>query len=365
MSSSLSGVHMPEMTVKKNDEFFISIAKDEGVHSFILLGVKNETGVHLLARVGKVGVATEFGCKILCKAAFSSTPAQLIDEKIDRETENRTNISYAAYAINYQQYLDFIALLQHIQDENLLDTSVQHLPFTCFKPVQEKGGLVTLQQTSEKTALTHELAPREESAEVSKEVHSLGLTNTCRHSALSLLKYVCRDEQVPHDLSSAFFRNLPLQTSLVADDGEEFVVSRRGTTAKRSFVHPDGKQPFYILPLPPSAFKEQSPAKVKVLTELYQQMESMLKTASQLPETEKKFNLLKELYNDKAGKNTESMSDLLASIKSWRSLHSAEIKVLRVTYFFDRFFKRQSATEKMLERCTTLLEKSQEQSPQN
>ncbi|KTC77115.1 hypothetical protein [Legionella brunensis] len=330
------------MTVNKSDEFFISIAK-QGVHSFIFVGVKSKGEHHILARVGKV-MDADVSCSVL-RAAFFSTKAFISYEEFSKQPGRKIPIGYAAYDITYEQYLGFIALLEELQARD-------NIAYPCFKPAEENGNEVNLQWTAQRTEVTHKIPLKPEAENIIKESHSLNLSSTCRHGALSLLDYVRGHEQTIHNVSSKFFRDLPLHTNLVADDGEKFPVRDPVTKRIRQhcYLRPDSKMPFYILPSPPSAFKDLEPLKKRVLTELYMQMEDMLQVAPESAETEQKFNLLKELYIEKVGKNNETINDFIASLTSWREDHKKDINSLRKTYFFDYFITRHSATEKMFDR---------------
>ncbi|ASQ46907.1 hypothetical protein [Legionella clemsonensis] len=335
---------MFNMTVDKSDEFYLAIAKDVEGHSFLFAGVQSNGKNHLLARVGKGRANHDRVCQFIFKFAFSSLKGELFDEGISRRKGRRHAINYVAYTINYQQYLDFISLLQQIQGKKIQKS------YECFKPVEENGTQVTLTYTDETTVLTRPIVPKPAADEIIEQMETLHCTNTCRHSALSLVNYVLDDKQATQNVSKQFFNDLPYQTTLVADDGDEFEKVIREKKVVHQFVRPTPEIPFYILPAPPSSFKNLAPLKLKVMTELYQQLEKMLHIAPESQETAYKFSLLKNLYNEKMGLNEESLSDFIASVGEWRNRYRQELKTLRKTYFFDRYCTRQTATEKMFSR---------------
>lgn len=336
-----------ELTVNKSDEFFIAVAKEdalEQVHSFLLIGVKTKDEIHLLSRVGKVCEDTA-NCVSVSKALFASEQAKLKDEAIIGYTNLWRDINYLAYAINYEQYIDYILLLEYLHQKD-------NEKLVSYKPSKEEDTTVTLVHTNKNFALAGDRKVRSEADEIDKHVHNLSIGNTCRHSVLELLKYVLKSEDTSN-ISNLFFRNLPLHTKLIANDGPSWLVE--GKKQQKCFIHPDSKTPFYILPPPPSSvLKDKSPLEGKILTELYKQMETMLKIAPNDEKTKKKFELLKELYNQKIGNKKENLDTLVSSIRTWRNTHSKELNTLRETYFFDSFFscffKRKSATEKMFNR---------------
>lgn len=334
---------MFDMIVDKSDEFYIAIAKNEEGHSFIFAGVESNGENHLLARVGKVKVDDDSVCQFILKFGFSSIRSKLDDEKIYRNKGKRYAINYIAYAISYEQYLGFIGLLQQIQEE-------KQRSFECYKPIEENGKTVKLQLMAEKTELTYQIETKPRANKIIEHTETLNCTNTCRHSALSLVNYVFDSEQATQNVSSQFFRDLPFHTTLVANDGVEFVEHIRKKEVARQFVHPDANIPFYILPAPPSSFKNLDPLKRKVMTELYHQLEKMVHISPESQKTADKFSILKALYNEKMGINEESLSDFINSISTWRNTHRDELKTLRKTYFIDNFFTRETATEKMFAR---------------
>src|SRR5687767_8824083 len=94
----------PVLTLSKNDEYFVAIAK-QGIHSFMMLGVMQEGSPKLFARVGKTNdIDPNVNSQVVMttKALGSGTLARIADEGIIRREGSVTPISYQAYAINYE-----------------------------------------------------------------------------------------------------------------------------------------------------------------------------------------------------------------------------------------------------------------------
>ena len=105
-----------DKSINKGDQFFISICK-KGKHSFIIAGVMEYDQPQILMRVGKCFTHQESKSWLKSNAAmvFTKARAVLKSEPIDRIGE----ISYQAYSINYNQYLELIKLVGGAQPDNL------------------------------------------------------------------------------------------------------------------------------------------------------------------------------------------------------------------------------------------------------
>ena len=316
---------MPEViTINKDtDHFFLAICKKD-VHSFLMLGLYDQNQVsHLLCRVGKVfdhDNEEEDDCftanKRLAHFIFSSTNGIINDERTYRNNKGETPISYQAYDISYQQYKEFIQLLEGLQtDRN---------KFKCYKPIKEEGSQVSLKLTSDLV-----FQQRKEMDDLINNTSQLGLGNTCRHTAIRLA------EEVHHAptsslVSSSYFRDLPYTTQL-------------------DFGVPSADIPFYVLPVSPTAYPSLDENKRGILFKLYSRMEHMLLIDPHSEQTKIKFQSLKDLYNQIAGPQKDlSLDELLFSIQTWKQAHKDNLNVLRVTYFWDSLITRQSATSKLI-----------------
>lgn len=177
---------------------------------------------------------------------------------------------------------------------------------------------------------------------VAENIHTLyqktqyfKLSNTCRDTAVDVLQAV-RQTEAPSYVSKSFLKRLPLTTTL-------------------SGPNQTPNNYFYILPLPPK--RPATTHKEKFLCRLYQQMQKMILIAPESEKTQTKFHLLKNLYNEKATKNTETPAEFMQSIRDWHAAHLNDIKGLRrsaayshfsmIIEFFDKLFNKVSATEKL------------------
>lgn len=311
---------MPIIINKKTDKFFIAIAK-ESDHSFIMFGVYDQNRVqHLLCRVGKF-VAEEDdsesnGCVVLVtrilSAFFSSVKAKLTNERTFRNRQGSIPISYQAYEANYNQYLEFIRLLENQQTEENA--------FPCYKPVDSDGDNVVFEKTS------WCIYPPEAVKDCLKvETDELSIDNTCRHTAIKLIEEI-QHERISSQISPTFFVDLPYETKL-------------------DFGVPSTEIPFYVLPPSPLAYPQLDPVKFNIIKKLYHRMEGLLLTEADSLQTVNKFNCLKDLYNEITGLQKEvSLNELLLNIQSWKQENKIVLNQLRKTYFWDAFFKRESAT---------------------
>ncbi|MGM9451727.1 hypothetical protein ACTAZI_00140 [Legionella bozemanae] len=318
---------------KKTDHFFISINKKKG-HSFIMLGVYDQNKFrHVLCRVGKVAdfEADENGkvnypakLQFLCNALFFASKAFLRNEGVSRKTRGDVPITYQAYDISYEQYIEFVRILESLR---------RHDAYKCYKPDSAADSFVigsdevTLTLTSEK-----KLSPVNVK-KLNTNLLELNVGNTCRHSAIALIEEV-QHAPISSLVSSSFLMNLPYETVL-------------------EYGHPSENIPFYVLPPPPASFHESDKAKEKVITKLYLRMENMLLLEPNSQYTQDKFLKLKELYLNIVGPQKGlSLNELLRSIHTWKEEKNNKrvLNVLRKEYFWDSlpFIKRQSATMNLL-----------------
>jgi hypothetical protein len=160
--------------------------------------------------------------------------------------------------------------------------------------------------------------------------------NSCGDTAVDLLNYARGETETPYNVSTKFYRGLPVPTTLVAGQISQ-------------------DRPFYILPLPPTAFRPASSGDAvtkqqELLTKLYRRMEDIITLEPDSPKTVEKFNKLKDLYERQAPQPYDNPEDIIASIIEWRNREeNHHVFELRKTYFFDWFITRQSATTKMFD----------------
>lgn len=309
-----------EFDVKKQ-RFFIAVSA-LGTHTFLMLGAYSDFQVdRLLCRVGKAfqsrGASFWEELWSLFQAMFSSAPAYLYDEGTSRQLEGNHPIDYIAFDISYQQYLEFVALLESLETERDI--------YYCYKPRDKDASQGVLQLTSNKL-----YRDRASSESVRQFVGELNLFNTCRHSAIHLAERVMhRPLDIP--VSTCFMTRLPYHTRL-------------------QFGAPSKAQPFYVMPLPPTAFAGKPALAQGILNRLYHRMEELVYLNPMIEGTQTKFRLLKDYYERLAGDSSApSAADLLSSIKLWRLDHNQNLSELRQRYLWDFFVTRTSKTNKMLD----------------
>lgn len=301
---------------KNTSRFFIAINKINH-HSFLMLGTYDKNKVaHLLCRVGKsLQKEEDTNACVYYKIFSSHVKSELIDEGVSRKKRNKAAISYQAYDITYDQYLQFIQMLESIQT----DTN----RFSCYKPSGQNGNNVTLELTSLK------LIPKTNTRDLNSEVNEFNINKTCRHTAINLVEQV-QGVPVASLVSKKFFMDLPYKTAL-------------------EYGKPCKEIPFYVLPVSPAAFPDLTAEKKCIVEKLYRQMEHMLLLAPNSEQTQNKFNCLKDLYTEILGPQKQlSLNELLESIQNWKQINESTLKVLRKTYFWDSFFTRESATMKLI-----------------
>lgn len=309
---------------KNTDKFFIALGK-ENSHSFIMFGVYDQNRVsHLLCRVGKdideVMPPNTNKYMVMAdrlrNAFFSKLKSRLKNERTQRTAAESPSISYQAYDSTYEQYLEFIQLLEALQTEKN--------QFLCYKPVQEDGTRIQFVKTS-----TPICACRTELGSLKRQIEEYTIGNTCRHTAIKLVEEVQKTPISPM-VSSSFFRELPYRTKLV-------------------YGKPSAEIPFYVLPASPAVFHTLTAEQKRTVEKVYQRMEHLVLLEPELPQTVEKFNSLKSMYIQITGAQTPlTLDELIHTIQSWKDQNKSTLSTLRHTYFWDAFFTRESATMKMI-----------------
>ncbi|RUR11133.1 hypothetical protein [Legionella sp. km772] len=318
---------MPISLNLDDSQFFIAIAKKQA-HSFVMLGSYKDNKVQqLLCRVGKffdlgesdnsLGEACSvFGA--LTGAAFSSTAAKIKDEGITRKQRGHQAITYQAYDISFRQYVEFIQMLETLQEPKN--------SFHCYKPVSQRNNSILLESTKDKLFKTRPL-----SGPLFSAVNHLSINNNCRHGAIKLVEEVLH-HPISSMVSTHFFSNLPYKTFL-------------------DFGVPSRDLPFYVLPPPPNTYTSVKKEKRQVLERLYERMEHMLLLEPSSDDTQKKFSCVKDFYNQQVAAEVQepSIERLLVNIRIWKKEHYQVLNTLRKTYFWDEFITRKSATLTIIE----------------
>lgn len=265
--------------------------------------------------------------EFICNALFFANKGVLMDEGISRKKRHRSKISYQAYDITYEQYVEFLRVLEASQSF--------YNQFKCYKPHTTTDEEVTLKFGGEKILPpldVNQINPNDiDVNRIKASVSELHVGNTCRHSAIALIE-ATQHAPVSSLVSSTFFMELPYETEL-------------------EFGSPSENIPFYVLPQPPIAFFVSNNTKKNLITKLYERMENMLLLEPCSSSTQKKFLRLKELYLDIVGPSKNfSLDELLTHIQNWKKENKTTLETLRKTYFWDTlpFIKRQSSTMKLI-----------------
>ncbi|QMT60847.1 hypothetical protein [Legionella sp. PC997] len=353
------------IVIDKNSEFFIAIAK-KGVHSFIMLGVMVDGEPKLLAKVGKGNIIDKsFGSScvqqftLFGKMVGSHSDAVLLDEGLGG-TNNFPEISYQAYAISFDQYLEFLEITRAIHQEQLdfyknrPNPTGEYKKMTfpergvyklregihCYIPEEEETlGKITLKYKeigTFKQQSAQDAKLRQDIIDESKEIHS---SNTCRTTARSLLNYTLH---YPANVSSLFTIDFNYKTRLWHEN-----------TLKSNT--------FYILPKPPNCFHVPA-SKRKILDELYKKLEDLPKKEPGSDATRRKFNELKKLYLEVAVEPQLSLNQLLRKIIEHRENNRVLFETRRghnlLSSIVEMFgFKIKTGTQQTYERIEQTLNK--------
>lgn len=298
--------------------FFLAIAKQKA-HSFIMLGTYTQNTVeHLLCKVGKtaeVGKDNNNSC-FLFSALFSEMNGRIADERIYRAKKGHKPISYQAYDINLNQYIEFIRTLEALQTKSK--------QFKCMKPTKINADSVHFESTAEQL-----FTPKSLEQSFLNSANRFSINKTCRHTAIKLIEETLH-QPAPSSISSNFLNEFLCRTYL-------------------DFDAPSQDYPFYVLPAPPNTITQLDTQKRKIAEKLYLRMEQMLKIEPNSQQTQQKFTHLKELYEQVVGEHNNSIDELLHQIKEWKKQHWTSLNTLRVTYFWDEFIPRKTATLKTIE----------------
>ncbi|STX50640.1 Uncharacterised protein [Legionella busanensis] len=347
-----------ELTFNKNDEYFLSIAKQEH-HSFLMLGVIQNNTPTLLARVGKTNdidpdIQKRF--KPFYKNLTTGTLARLADERLTRKSAQKDDITYQAYTITYEQMKEFLDLIAYIEEKQLTNEEIKNAINKTYKkkskkeeiqayiPIQEvrANNLTTNsnQVVFEFKKLREYEAPKNISLQnlgpapqIVNNMNRINVSNTCRHSAVDILESVLHYKT---NASKQFFIPLSYHTKLIGGI-------------------PD-KQSFYILPPPPTSYKPLTTHQLNTLNKLYGRLKKIPKLHCHDLKTRMKFDELKDLYNRIAGASKLSASDLLLEISRFEN-DKKDILFQQRSNHFISFFSPHSATEKTLQKIKANLGK--------
>lgn len=352
--------------VDKESEFFIAIAKKD-VHSFIMLGVVVDGKPKLLAKVGKGNIIDKsFGTSctqqftLFGKMLRGHSDALLIDEGIGSSNQFPV-ISYQAYAISFEQYLEFLAITKDIHQDQLElykdranpvgedkkltypERAVLKLRkgIYCYLPDEEiSPGKIALTYQEigafKKEGIHDDKLIRQDIIDEAKEINTY---NTCRTTARSILNYTLH-----------YTANVP---ALFALGFDYKTILLNGNTLPSNT--------FYILPQPPNCFQVNS-TQMKVLEELYQKLEDIPKKEPESDVTRRKFKNLKKLYLEIAVEPQLSLSLLLDKITVHRANHQKLLDTRRGQSCISRFaellgIKIQTGTQQAYDRMEQTISK--------
>lgn len=278
------------ISLQKDSEFFIAICQYQ-IHSYVTLGAKeaNQAPV-LLGAFGKL----RYG-------SYGSCSASIENENVFGS--KASEVSYKAYEITFQHYQQLLRRMAAISEKQR-QKDHRNVALQAYDIVAENDQAWEL----EKKPL---LSPENDQPLTPSESR-LTPVNTCRHTAIH---FVDEARQSPgmkgEGISSLFFIKPPLKA-----------VFEKGRV--------EDKHPFFVLPLPPTAFPHIKGEKKQILNDLYKRLDKMLLIAQHNKITAIKFNELKELYKDVAGPvMPENILEVIAAIEDWEKGHKDLIKAHR------------------------------------
>lgn len=314
-------MHEP-VSLTETSEFFIALCNN-GVHSFIAAGVKNEDQINILVSVGKQAIGKFSPENIInphphFAAAIKNEPFMLRDSYQMGARAQKEVIRYKAYSIRYANYLN---LLDYLKEISMMQNN--DAPLMAYCPSSHSP--MTLQwQSTHRFMMDHEL-PTENKDLPENGFEHLSLTNTCRHTALQLISQAMQLDKQDLHVSSFFLKKPLLKTRF------------SGRTIDQS------QYPLYILPPPPSLFPNLTEDKAKILKRLYHRLEQLPSGKQTNPLVLQQFNELKALYLHLTDRHFISVRQLIHFIESWESEHKELISPPNRHHFF----QTPSSTEQM------------------
>ncbi|ARG96921.1 hypothetical protein B6N58_04135 [Legionella micdadei] len=347
------------IVVNQQDEFFIALGKktsgniNERNHAFIMVGVMKEGKPILLGRLGKTnrvdpdiqtlirlgqevetlgktnltrriqlkGKILKTEIKTCFKNCFFGTESELEEESL----RLYGSISYAAYAITFEQYKQFLRIIPFVQKSQEI---------SCFQPVDTQDDKIILEKKGFPYAENLNDANTQERDIVARACY-LHPNNTCRHTGIDLIEYTLGIPHLTDNISRQFFVNLPV-------------------SANFSWGVPD--RYFYVFPLPPDGYPADETKKA-ILTKIFRRMENLLKKDPYSENTIQKFEALKNLYNEQAGIPDNDIEQALKSIRIWKSTNHDVICQLRAQSFLGKLFVSTSSTKAMADDIEDALER--------
>ena len=201
---------------ERDANFYLAVCK-QGIHSFIIVGVKEKDGTdRTLMRIGKSNsIDPDFDrqLKMALKAVGSSTLSYIQDEGITRSNAGNTSLNYQAHDINFEQLCDVYRLVAQIAKEQKEDPVIREgvkqmigrteenevdaaLSIECYLPKVNKNGSLSfcyIEDISqygsyEKKWPKSHLDKKATVEPIIAGGKSISIANTCRTTALNILE---------------------------------------------------------------------------------------------------------------------------------------------------------------------------------
>lgn len=302
--------------ISEYSEFFIAICKAEDeIHTYLIAGVKNGDEVSILAALGK---GTQ---GIICDAIFSKLAASLGAEAYMFDDE-KVQFKYKAFAMQYKDYIEFLAYLKLLQTENENGSFLLKPSFRAYCPNKNNPHQLELCKIH-KYDFGSDVKPQLDCKQ--RESYSyLSPGNTCRHTAITLAKQGTKRDDLGTGVSTIGTVELPLYAEF--NYGKSFAPG------------------FCILPQPPTALKNIAKPKLDILTKFYRRMDEIILSQQKNPLTMQKFEIVKQLYNQMTKNIQRPLIQLLEGIQLWELNNRGLINKHRKQHWFSF----QTATRKMV-----------------
>lgn len=361
-------------------EFYIAICKEDfpSPHTLITIGIRDKISNmnEILCSFGKSFVVSEeitlpnnekkkvykpvLG--LYLKSTVTDVDGHLSDETAKMRTRNADNsytgkevdISYKAFRINYNTYVEMIHLLQ--SEPSICNPNGFAAMLPIFNAETDKIKLelkslkkfveATTKMTAEETSLTNDPTSNQNLPNPHySQVNSRG--NSCRNAALVFLDSFFDLKYRGNDVSGRFTASLPVSGKL---RGASTPATQRVRSRLGSF---EGN--IFILPTPPTLETcNDSEEQLQTLEKLFKQLEVIQKTYVDNPETYTKFEAIKALYDSLLDPKILSATNILESITQWESNINNKNIVDHHRWFS---FGRKTGTRKIIDEIKADLER--------
>lgn len=326
-----------DIILNENSQFYMGVIK-RGIHSSVIVGaIDDNHSNHLLCCVGKTNDVDSLfergnpikSCALALKQIVSYGNSRLVCENISSKKQS-ASCSYQAYRMTLAQVTEFYSLITEvisIQSIQYPDLRKDAHIFKAYQNTNDNSVIFKYNKYSVQSSFRQN--PKQEEYSVFLNLH---ITNTCRTTAVYLLERVLKFSD---QISKLFFIELDYKTEL-------------------KYGVPDINN-FYILPMPPSMFKEATEEQKKTLELLYDRIKCLPRSNSALPITKEKFDILTELY-DKLTSGLNSNTNLVNLINSVIN-DNKTLFAHRNNNFFTKNIKFKTQTEKLFDKLTKISKK--------